>query len=117
MEAMAAGVPVVATRIAGVPELVDDGVSGFLVAPGDVTALAERVAALLDDADLRNLFGAAGRAKVEKEFNIATEAERLCRILTAVVGGQPAPAPAAAAQDVTSRDAPVAWPTTAPASA
>ena len=88
MEAMAAGVPVVATRIAGVPELVEDAAHGFLVPPGDAAALAEKAAILLDDADLRNRFGAAGRAKVEREFNIATEADRLCRIMTASLTGR-----------------------------
>ena len=96
MEAMAAGVPVVATRIAGVPELVDDCASGYLVPPGDVAALADKVALLLDDAEMRNRFGAAGRAKVESEFNIATEAERLCRIMSAALGvASHGPAPAA----------------------
>lgn len=85
MEAMAAGVPVVATQIAGVPELVEDGVSGFLVPPGESHQLAEKAGMLLDDADLRNRFGAAGRAKVEREFDIATEADRLCRIMTAAL--------------------------------
>lgn len=88
MEAMAACVPVVATRIAGVPELVDDGDSGFLVAPGDVQALTEKVSLLLDDADLRNRLGAAGRAKVERKFNIATEADRLCRIMRSAIGAR-----------------------------
>jgi hypothetical protein len=89
-----------------------------------VDALAEKVTALLDDADLRNRFGAAGRAKVEREFNIATEADRLCRVLTAAVGGQPAPVEASAIGEVAPREAPAApdgavgtWPTTAPAGA
>jgi glycosyltransferase involved in cell wall biosynthesis len=94
MEAMAAGVPVVATRIAGVPELVDDGVSGFLVPPGEPHALAEKIGLLLDEPGTRNRFGAAGRDKVEREFNIATEADKLCRILTTALGARiEAPAP------------------------
>jgi len=88
MEAMAAGVPVIATRIAGVPELVEDGVSGFLVPPGEPQTIAEKAAMLLDNAELRNRFGAAGRAKVEREFNIATEALRLCRIMTSALGAR-----------------------------
>jgi glycosyltransferase involved in cell wall biosynthesis len=88
MEAMAAGVPVVATRIAGVPELVDDGVSGFLVPPGEPLTLAEKIELLLDEPATRNHFGAAGRKKVEREFNIATEAEKLCRILTTALGAR-----------------------------
>jgi hypothetical protein len=53
-----------------------------------VAALAEKVSLLLDDANLRARFGAAGRAKVEREFNIAIEADRLCRIMTAALGGR-----------------------------
>lgn len=91
MEAMAAGVPVVATRIAGIPELVDDGSSGFLVPPGDPTVLAEKIETLLNDSDLRNRFGTAGREKVEREFNLLTESERLCQILTEAMDGRVAP--------------------------
>ena len=85
MEAMAAGVPVVATRVAGVAELVDDGVSGFLVPAGDAASLARQVAALLADPDLRNRFAAAGRAKVEREFDVTTEAAKLHRLLREAV--------------------------------
>jgi len=88
MEAMAAGVPVVATRIAGIPELVEDGVSGFLVPPGDAQSLAERIGALLEDDELRNRFGKAGRAEVEAEFNVDLEARRLCKILTGALEGR-----------------------------
>ena len=87
-EAMAAGVPVVATRIAGIPELVEDGVSGFLVPPDDSDTLAAKVATLLDDPDLRTRFAAAGRAKVERDFNLSTEAARMALILTDATGGR-----------------------------
>lgn len=82
MEAMAACVPVVATRIAGIPELVHDGANGFLVPPGDPETLAARAATLLDDPELRNRCGAAGRAKVEREFNLAVEGAKVVEILT-----------------------------------
>ena len=88
MEAMAAHVAVVATRIAGIPELVEDGVSGFLVPPGDSHTVVEHVEQLLADADLRNPFGASGRRNVEQEFNITLEADRLCRVLTSALAGQ-----------------------------
>jgi colanic acid/amylovoran biosynthesis glycosyltransferase len=101
MEAMAAGVPVVATRIAGIPELVEDGVSGFLVPPGDPKALADKVDQLLRDPALRVVFGARGREKVDREFDLAAEADKLCRLMTAALEGQstqavPAPAGATA---------------------
>ncbi|MGP8208338.1 MAG: glycosyltransferase [Acidimicrobiales bacterium] len=69
MEAMATGRPVVATRIMGVPELVEEGVSGFLVAPGSVDELAGALRQLAVSPDLRQSFGRAGRLKVEKSFD------------------------------------------------
>jgi glycosyltransferase involved in cell wall biosynthesis len=94
MEAMAARLPVVASRIAGIPELVTEA-SGRLVPPGDPEALADAIAALLADPDLRREMGAAGRAHVMAEFNQATEAARLDALLsgTAGEGLRPAPAP------------------------
>lgn len=88
MEALAAGVPVVTTQIAGVSELVEDGVSGYLVPPGNTALLAERIATLLADPELRSRFGAAGRAKVEQEFNLHHEAAWLCQIMTAALAGR-----------------------------
>ncbi|MEM8641769.1 MAG: glycosyltransferase [Cyanobacteria bacterium P01_G01_bin.54] len=85
MEAMAAQVPVVTTRIAGVAELVDDGVSGYVIPPGNKTALREAIAALLSSPERRNQFGQAGRAKVEREFNIKHEANRLYEIMHAAL--------------------------------
>ncbi len=82
MEAMAAGLPVVATQIAGVSELVENGVNGYLVPPGDAVSLAERINKLLNDCKLRATFGTAGRAKVEKDFNIHDEVARLHRVMT-----------------------------------
>ncbi|HLL89314.1 MAG TPA: glycosyltransferase, partial [Tepidisphaeraceae bacterium] len=91
MEAMAAGVPVVATRIAGIPELVEPGISGFLVPPGDPQTLAVRIGELLDDSALRSRFGAAGRAKVEREYDVRAEAGWLCEVLTEALAGRVAP--------------------------
>jgi glycosyltransferase involved in cell wall biosynthesis len=88
MEAMAAGVAVVATQIAGIPELVEDGVSGFLVPPSDPNLLAEKIGSLLNDAGLRQKFAIAGREKVEAEFNISIEAGRLVRIMTSALAGK-----------------------------
>ncbi len=88
MEAMAAGVPVVATRIAGIPELVHDEYSGLLVSPGDVDATAKAIRRLLEDPDLRNRFAITGREKVEREFNIRTESQWLATILTSALAGR-----------------------------
>ncbi|MEM7645214.1 MAG: glycosyltransferase family 4 protein [Pseudomonadota bacterium] len=80
MEAMASRLPVVATRIAGIPELVEDGVSGRLVTPGDADALAGAVSELLSDPEGRTRMGAAGRETVAAAFDVAREAARLDRL-------------------------------------
>jgi glycosyltransferase involved in cell wall biosynthesis len=77
MEAMASGLPVVSSRLMGVPELVEDGVSGILVSPGDVGGLAEALRDLAEDPARRAAMGIAGRRRVEAEFDAATEAAKL----------------------------------------
>jgi glycosyltransferase involved in cell wall biosynthesis len=73
MEALASRIPVVASRVAGVQELVEDGVTGFTVPPGDVVTLADRMSRLMSDPDLSARMGAAGRKAVEREHDIARE--------------------------------------------
>ena len=70
LEYMAAGLPVVATRVAGTPELVMNGETGFLVPPGSPDALAEAIAHLLNDPSLAVRMGKAGRAVVERRFSL-----------------------------------------------
>ena len=77
MEAMAYGLPVVATRVMGVGELVEDGRSGLLVNPGRPDLMADAIARLAGDAELRGAIGAAGRATVEQEFDVRRSAQRL----------------------------------------
>ncbi|MCQ0969707.1 glycosyltransferase family 4 protein [Paracoccus sp. TK19116] len=88
MEAMATGLPVVTTRIAGIPELVEDGVSGILVPPGDLDALVEALSALLADTEMRARLGQAGRAKVARDFHQATEAKWLGTLFSGSIAGQ-----------------------------
>lgn len=71
MEAMAAGLPVVTSRLSGIPELVEDGVHGRLLEPGDPVALAGAIRELLEDPDLAGEMGEAGRARVRREFALA----------------------------------------------
>jgi len=68
IEAGVAGLPLVATRVGGIPEIIDDGKNGMLVEPGDVTALAEKVQLLVDDPALRERLGQAARLRVERDF-------------------------------------------------
>ena len=74
MEAMATGVPVVASRLAGIPELVDDGVTGLLTPPGDPVALAGALERLWRDPAERARLGRAGRRRVEQEFDLSANA-------------------------------------------
>jgi colanic acid/amylovoran biosynthesis glycosyltransferase len=68
-EAMATGMPVVSTIHGGIPELVEDGVSGFLVAERDVDGLANRLAYLIKNPNVWPKMGEAGRARIEAEFD------------------------------------------------
>ena len=79
-------VSVVATAVGGVPALVEDGVTGFLIARGDDAALAARILMLARDGDLRETLGAALREKTAREFSLAAMAERersICRAVCA----------------------------------
>lgn len=93
MEALASDLPVIATRVAGVQELVEDGVSGFVVAPGDQTALTEAINRLATLPDHGRAMAAHGRAHVQAEFDINIEAARLARLLTHGPGTDIRPAP------------------------
>lgn len=84
-EAMASGVPVVATRVGGVPHLVDDGRTGFLVEVGDVEALSRRIAELLGDEGTRRAFGSAARARAE-HFRAGAVAARVRDVYEEAVG-------------------------------
>ncbi|MCV2893379.1 glycosyltransferase family 4 protein [Lentibacter sp. XHP0401] len=90
MEAMAAGLPVITTRIAGVPELVKDGENGWLVAAGDEDGLRGAIEALLGDPARAAKMGAAGREAVCAEFDAGIEARRLAGLFHAYPSGKTA---------------------------
>jgi glycosyltransferase involved in cell wall biosynthesis len=77
MEAMAAGCPVVSTRLSGIPELVEDGRSGLLVAPGNAAQLADAIQRLIADPALRRRLAVAGRRAVLREFDLVQNGRRL----------------------------------------
>jgi glycosyltransferase involved in cell wall biosynthesis len=81
MEALAVGLPVVATAISGVPELIDDGRSGLLVPERDSAALAQAILRLHGDPELRRRLGAAGREKVLREFDLRQTTAQLAALL------------------------------------
>jgi glycosyltransferase involved in cell wall biosynthesis len=80
LEGMACALPVVASRVGGLPDLVSDGETGFLVPPGDGVALARAVEVLARDPALRRRMGVAGRRRVEAEFTRERMLERLAAV-------------------------------------
>jgi glycosyltransferase involved in cell wall biosynthesis len=81
VEAMASGIPVIASRIGGLPFTVNDGVTGLLFEPGDPSSLAHQIVRLLDDPALRHRMGLAGRQRFEEEFRWEIVIERYYRPL------------------------------------
>lgn len=73
LEAMACGTPVVASAVGGIPEQVEEGVTGFLTASGDADAMAARIAQLLDDPAQRRLMGEAAAARAAERFDLRTQ--------------------------------------------
>ncbi|MCC0177748.1 glycosyltransferase [Waterburya agarophytonicola K14] len=85
MEAMAQAIPVVSTYHSGIPELVEDGVTGYLVPEKEVDSLQDKLDNLTNNFDLRQKMGRGGRAKVMQEFNIALLCDRLSQIYQELV--------------------------------
>ena len=79
-EAMAYGKPIVATRVGAIPEIVRDGVTGFLVNRGDSSAMADTLIKLIRDPRLRAQLGAVGRTVAETEFNLSNYVARVLRL-------------------------------------
>lgn len=74
LEAMATARPLVSTELSGIPEIISDGDNGFLVEPGDVAGLADAIARLLDDPDMAEQMGRAGRERAERLFDLHANA-------------------------------------------
>ncbi len=89
MEAMALELPVVSTQVAGVSELVDDGVNGFVVPPGRADLLADAIRRLATDPELAREMGRRGREKVAAEFDIRQAAARLAPLFERAAASGP----------------------------
>lgn len=90
LEALAAGTPVVATAVGGTPEVIEDGVSGYLVPAGDPAALARRIRDVLRDDDRRRELGRRGRARVQSEFSLEVQSAAYQRLFESLAGKRPA---------------------------
>jgi len=86
LEAMALEVPVVATRVASVPQIIEDGVSGLLVDRNDVAGLTRALAMLLSDRDLRTRLAATGRRTIENHYSFAVRMQKISRIYDELLG-------------------------------
>jgi glycosyltransferase involved in cell wall biosynthesis len=99
VEAMAVGLPVISTDISGIPELIEHGVSGLLTPQKDSSALAEAIARLLNEPDLRRKLGLAARKKVCRQFDAESNILTLHRLfLDCMSDGDPVRAPRSGAQ-------------------
>ncbi len=86
LESMAVGVPVVVTDVGGNPELVEDGVTGFVVPPGEPRALAERVVRVLEDEATARDMGRAARERARREFSMERMVERTVEFYREAIG-------------------------------
>ncbi|WP_018015418.1 glycosyltransferase family 4 protein [Teredinibacter turnerae] len=86
MEAMLSGLPVITTRLSGIPELVVDGYSGLLIEPEDEMALANAIQQLLGDAELQARLVKDGAAHVADEFSLRTNVQRLMALFEKAIG-------------------------------
>ncbi len=86
LEAMAAGMPVIAARVGAIPDVVEEGVSGLLIDSGDVDALARALARLAMDSDERARLGRAGQEKIARDHDIGVAWPRMLAAMRAVVG-------------------------------
>ena len=84
IEAMAAGLPVISTRVGGIPELIEDGVDGILFAPGDVGALAEKISFLLNNKDTRIRIGKKAKQKAREQMDFRVYVNKLRTLLFAL---------------------------------
>jgi glycosyltransferase involved in cell wall biosynthesis len=89
LEYMEAGLPVVATRVGGVPDLIASGEQGLLVEPRDPAGLASAVSGILDDPARAAAMGAAGRARRRAEFDISVTVREIERIYTGLAERAP----------------------------
>lgn len=85
LEAMASGLPVIVSRLGGIPEILDEGNTGYLIEPGDYSALALHLDQLVRDASLRRVMGTAARRRVCEHFDARTNVDRILTTMKSAV--------------------------------
>lgn len=87
LEAMAYGLPIIATNVGAVPEVITDGQEGFLIEPGDVKALSDRMVRLGNDANLRRRMGQAAYRRVKADYSLDATVDQLMNVYSEVIDG------------------------------
>ena len=82
LEALASGLPIISTRIFCIPEMVEEGVNGFLIEPGDLKALKERLEALIADTTLRQEMRTRNRRRAVEKYDVQVAVRKLRPILS-----------------------------------
>lgn len=80
IEAMAAGLPIISTCVGGIPDIIKDGLNGYLIQPGDIESLANKILILLENRQLRNKMGELNVKKAKDMFDVNVIAKRLCSL-------------------------------------
>jgi mannosyltransferase len=97
LEAMGFALPVLASRVGGIVDMVEDGTTGWLLPPGDARALADAVRQCRDDSDGARARGEAGRRRLAAHFSLDASAARLAELYRALAAGRHLPAPPSSA--------------------
>jgi glycosyltransferase involved in cell wall biosynthesis len=85
LEALAAGLPVIATSVGGIPEVVQDGYNGFLIPPGNIQTLTDALAKLVGDSDLRKIMGRRSREIAERELDVRSYVDKMIALYSSLV--------------------------------
>jgi glycosyltransferase involved in cell wall biosynthesis len=89
LEAMSCGLPIIATRVGGIPEIIDNGRNGLLVPPNDVKKLAESMLAIATDSGLRERLSKAARMTTTHRYSIESMVQQTREAFAAAAGGVP----------------------------
>ena len=89
LEALSTGCPVVTANVGGIPEIIKDGTNGYLVAPENAKELAQKLAILIANPELRSRMAKRGRHDYEKKYTLEKFEEHFCRIIDTVVRKEP----------------------------